>query len=197
MDYIKSSDEGFEHMILVFLINLLMQLITHYNGMIDEFPWSTFWTAIQAVGVPISVFIAIYLPKYQQRKVQLENLVSNRNIAFTCQRLTECIFSEENDDFSKYELDVEASLPPLNNILLTNIWPSILVEHFIEIQHMALRAKKIIKDKESIESIRLQRTDTKQETVRRNKNALKAIDDELRKRGCSFNQNGYAQIDKN
>jgi hypothetical protein len=136
------------------------------------------WSFVQAIGVPLAVFTAIYLPSVKEKTRQLDDLICFRNIAYLSSRLIRTREPSSTLPFDR--IAASTCTRTIVAIPLDRIYPSHLVGQFVELQHMMERYCAYAAGT-SMDA------DVWEETRSRTKQAQHLIDKYLKDHGCRLN----------
>jgi len=136
------------------------------------------WAFVQAIGVPLAVFTAIYLPAVKEKTRQLDDLICFRNIAYLSSRL---ILTKKPSPTLPFDrIEASTCTRTIVAIPLDRIYPTHLVGQFVELQHMMLRYRAYALG-------RSEDADVLRETRSRTERAQDLIDKYLKDHGCRLN----------
>lgn len=101
-----------------------------------------FWMALQGIGIPASLFIAVYLPTLQEGKNNLNRLIAHRNIAFFIERYVR----EEIAPAFKIEHRSEyiACVRELDKLDRSQIFPAQYIENFVDFINCSKQVEELI-----------------------------------------------------
>ena len=151
-----------------------------------NFDWPTFWSFVQAIGVPLTLILTVWLPKKHLNDEQFRALLSYRNMYFYVTRWLPCykFVISGTQSVEVFAGTLSPCLRIAQSISLDRIHPSKLSEHFAAIDVSASEVLRIItkedfanRDKELIENNKIAQ------------DALSKIDSYLKSRGCRESEN--------
>jgi hypothetical protein len=154
---------------------------------LTEWPWQTIWAAVQALGVPISLYAAIRLPQKWRDAELFKDLLSYRNIyngvvRWLPRALT--IDTCNKDNLEQYLATLDSCIRIAQSIPLDKIYPSDLIEHFAAIDVHSCEISRLMKAKDP------QRFRVRIELcLKWSNDALETIDMYLRPRGVRLGKN--------
>ncbi|MDN5503227.1 MAG: hypothetical protein L0H10_05330 [Comamonas sp.] len=152
------------------------------------------WAALQGIGIPASIFMALYLPERQKKKDDLARLVAHRNIAFFVERFVRKAIAPTIVEGSALKQEwaegYNACINELDRLNRSEIYPPRLIEKFVDLASHAKQMVFLIKQQSF--------SDNDKDWARRiNENLtgnIAAIDEYLRSQPLIFDKENIAHI---
>lgn len=138
-------------------------VVKSFSDWLKEF--DGIWAALQGIGIPASIFMALHLPARQKRQEDLGRLVAHRNVAFFVERFVRDAIAPTliKGEAAREEWieGYKACMDELNRLDRSEINPPRLIEKFVDFashakQMMVLmeRSSLSVEDKERVQRIR-------------------------------------------
>ena len=152
-----------------------------------------FWIALQGIGIPLSLFFAIYLPTIQRQKEDLERLVAHRNIAFFVERYARVHISASiraGKGVKQHDIGYMACVKELEGLDRSQIRPAYLIEKLVDIICFGKRLGAVVaKDGYDLESLAECTLSCDRMTI-----DIEDIDKHLRAMGVRFDGDRIAHV---
>lgn len=98
------------------------------------------WIALQGIGIPLSILLALFLPYKQKRKMELEKVVSHRNITFFVERFVRVHIAphlREGRSVDGFLDGYLVCLKEFDRLNRSEILPARLIEKFVDFSNYA------------------------------------------------------------